>query len=727
MIRNLRVCLALTTALIASPALAQSGPDEVQDGSDQPAASAPKDVGVADIVVTAQRRDARLQDVPIAVSALTSKAMENAQIRNVIQLQSLSPSVVIDRLGSALTPFIRGVGSADGTIGQESAVAIYVDGVYRPAPFIANVDLNSIERVEVLKGPQGTLFGRNATGGAIQMITREPEFDPSMNVSLAYGSYRTVDTRAYLTGGLSDTIAADFAAVYHNQMDGFGRNIATGAEVYRDRNFAMRSKLMYRGDRAKVTLTGEYTELNNNLDAKQALPGMPLIDGTTYTGNWWDVNSSMDSFYRTRAWGLTGRLDYSFDGFDVVSITAFQKATMRTDWDQDGGPNRILDVSVDKADFRTLTQEIQLLSPQGSKVKWILGAFFMSDRTGTVPPRGLGLVGSGVGGGIGFNGVIKTKSYSVFGEATVPLTDSTNITGGLRWTRDERRISSFTAILDPTTFEVLTTIPNEDGAANYSKPSWRVILDHHFDPNIMAYASVSRGFKSGNFSVINPVAPPFRPEVLTAYEAGIKSDLFARRLRLNLAGFYYRYSDMQVLANFGTIVGTSNAGSAEIAGGEAEGQLALGRFNLNFGAGFLYSKFLSFDNGICYTPNPAGGDFQQDCSHAGDRLPKTPKLTLNLAPSYTVETGAGNLTASLTYYHTSSYFFEASSTLRQSSYDLLNGRLELTTPDGHLGFAVFAKNLLKEKYIQFAIAQMTGGVFSPAPPRTFGGEISFKF
>jgi iron complex outermembrane receptor protein len=712
-------------AFAQSDAAAQEGSSSQSTGAAADSAAAPHG-GVADIVVTAQRRDARLQEVPIAVTALTSDALKTAQIRNVIELESLSPSLVIDRLGTALTPYIRGVGSLDASVGQESAVAIYVDGVYRPATFIANVDFNSIERVEVLKGPQGTLFGRNATGGALSIITRDPSFTKSMDMSVGVSSYRTVDDRLYLTGGLTDKIAADLAVSYHNQADGFGHNIANGKPVGTSRNFAARSKWLYQGARGKFTLTGEYVELYNTSDTRQLLPGLPASDGTTYTGNWWNVNNSLDNFYRAKMWSVSGRLDYSLGAFDVMSLTAFQKANMHGAFDQDGGPNRIVDATFDKATFRTFTEELQLLSPKGSPVKWIVGAFFMSDRTALVPPNGLGIFGSAVGGAVGLNSTINTKSYSAFGEVTVPLNKSTNITGGIRWTRDERRISSFTDILDPDTHELLLRIPNPNAAVSYSKPTWRGILDHHFSPDIMAYASISRGFKSGNYNEVSPTLPPFRPEVLTAYEVGLKSDLFSHRLRLNLAGFYYRYVDMQLPVNLGTLIGTSNAGSSEIAGGEAEGQVALGNFHLGFGAGILYSRFLSFENGICFVPNPAGGDDQSSCSHTGDRLPKTPKLTFNLSPSYTIDTGIGKLTVSATYYHTASYFFEPSSTLRQSPYDLVNGRIDLVT-DGGFGVAVFATNLLEEKYIEAAISQPVGGVFTPAPPRTFGGEISFKF
>jgi iron complex outermembrane receptor protein len=685
---------------------------------------------IADIVVTAQRRDQRLQDVPIAVTAMAADSLARAQVQAIYDLQTQVPALVINRYGNATVTFIRGVGSVDGTPGSEGAVALYVDGVYHAAPFTSGIDFNNIARVEVLKGPQGTLFGRNATGGAIQIITRDPSFDSSMAGSLAYGSYSTVDGRFYATTGLSDKVAADIAVSYHNQSKGFGRNLATGTEVLKDKNFSIRSKFLFNlTEDLSVTLTGQYYILKNRSDTRKPPPGTILLDGSTYasTGGFYDVRQDLDPYFRARGKEVSAYVKYDAGPVRLVSITAFQKAKTLSFFDQDGAPSPQVNLRMEST-FRTLTQELQLLSQDDSAIKWIIGGFFMKDRSGFGGRNGLTLYGPFVGGQFGIIAPITTTSYSAFAEATFPLGEATRLTAGARYSRDERTIRSYTNVLDASTNNILLTIPGAPQSATFTKPTWRAIIDHHFTPEIMAYASVSRGFKSGNFNAVSPSSPSFEPEVLTAYEAGVKTEFFDRHLRLNLSGYYYKYNNMQLVIVLGTTQQTVNAGKAELGGAEAEAQIVFGNgLNLNLSAALADSKFLRYRDGVCFVPKPAGGNFSLTCDHTGERLPKSPKLTFNVSPSYTLETDIGEFVATVSWYHTSQYRFEPSGFVFQKKHDLVNGQISWTAPDEHYGLAVFVKNATKTRYSQYAFGQALGDSFSPAPPRTFGVEANIKF
>lgn len=225
------------------------------------------DLSAGDIVVTAQRREQRLQDVPISISAIGASSLENAGVTGISQLQAVAPSLQVNSQVGPLNLYMRGIGFKSGDLLSESSVALYVDGVYQPSA-VANVfEFNGLERVEVLKGPQGTLFGRNATGGVVQVITKDPKSTPEMNVEVGYANYQTVSASAYVSGGLTENLAANLAVQYKDQDKGWGRNITTGEERYLSRDFNLRGKLLYTpSDATEIMLSGNYADFDHQMD-----------------------------------------------------------------------------------------------------------------------------------------------------------------------------------------------------------------------------------------------------------------------------------------------------------------------------------------------------------------------------------------------------------------------------------------------------------------------------
>lgn len=710
-----------------------------------------------EIVVMARRRSERLQDVPLAVTAFSAASLQQSGVTNTIEIANQTPGLVLTTQSAGLTAFIRGVGSTDVSAGQEASVATYIDGVYVASPYGAIFSLNNVERVEVLKGPQGTLFGRNATGGILQVITRTPQHDPSLEGSLAYENYDTIQGKLYGTTGLSDTLAADVALFYRNQRDPYGRNVDTGADNIRTREFAIRSKMVFEPvDALSFTLSGGYyrNQVVGTGSSRQLYPGLVALDGvTTYTGGYYNTTGNVTGILHVRGYdvALTGQADLG--AVNLKSITSYRRLKVRHQFDNDFTTAAIVDAYIDAQVYRTFTQEVQLSSPEGSPLSWIAGTFFMHDQSGFGGDHGLGLFGSGIGlpapMGVGLRNMIRTNSYSAFGEVTVPLGASTKFTAGARYTADHRRISGVTYILsDAVTFEKVgaTIIPSN--SATFNKLTYRAILDHHFTRDIMAYGSFSRGFKSGNFNTGSPLDPAFRPEVLDALEVGVKSDLFDRLLRLNAALYRYNYKDLQLPIQTGPSISTVNAASARITGVEIEGTLNASRqFKIDFGANYLHTRFRSFPNAPCLVPSSAGADTQCGvvpisactfatstpienqfvCDLTGNQLPRAPKWTFNIQPVYSLTTKIGKFTLSAAYNHNSGYFWDSQNTLRQKAYDLLNSSLSWQSSSEALTARLYAKNITKTEYATFAYSSLTGDGYAPAPPRTYGVELGFKF
>jgi iron complex outermembrane receptor protein len=691
--------------------------------------------GITDIVVTANRREERLQDVPISVAAFGSELLKSAGAQNVQDLGNITPGLTMSNQSAGVTPFIRGIGAVDNTLGQEAAVAVYVDGVYYPSVYASLFSFNNIQRIEVLKGPQGTLFGRNATGGLIQVITRDPARTPTLEGSVSYGNYDTVRAQAYVSGGITDQLAVDLAVLKSYQGKGYGRNFARNSEVgFGGNDSAIRGKLMWTPtDQTTIKLAGDYS-LTDHSDlgaTKTFLPGsISSLDGLGRPGGWWDVRGGAYESLRSEQYGGSLHIDQDFGFASFVSISALRRSDVKQSFDNDATPVVALDAYIDSQRVRTFTQEVQLLSDPGNSIRWIIGGFYLRDKSAFAAPNGLGLFGSAVGTATLIQNQIKTRSLAAYGEVTIPLASNTDLTGGIRYTDDKRKISGKIDVLSASVpgAPVVATIPSAQQTFKEGQPSWRVVLNHKFTPDIMVYASYNRGFKSGNFNTTSAADAPFQSEKVDAYEIGLKSDLFDRRLRFNIAAFHYDYSNLQLSVLKGFNLSTINAANSRINGVDVDGELAITQdFRFRFGAAYLDAKFNDFPNAQCSSRSPSGLTTQFTCDAGGNRLTRSPKFTATASPSYGFDTEVGRFNASATYTYNSGFFWEPDNRLKQSAYHLLSGQIGWTETDDHLGFRLFAKNLLNEEYALWQVAFAFGDEYAAAPPRTYGAELTFKF
>ncbi len=698
---------------------------------------------LGEIVVTAQKRTENQQNVPISITAITGTALQTSGVNTTTDLGMAVPGMVLPRQTSAALIFLRGVGTQGGTLGQDPAVATFIDGVYVVAITGTQFALNDIERLEVLKGPQGTLYGRNATGGAINIITREPSETPSIEASVGYGNLYERDASLYATGRIAPNLVADIAASY-DQDDGFGRNIYSGQNVNARKDEDVRSKWLWTPtDKTKVTLGMSYNYADDSQALRPQYGSLP-VTGELYTGSWWDTDQNVNPRDYTKSVIFSLKVGQEMDWANFLSISAWQRARQMQWGDLDATPVRFLDFPLFSTD-EYYTQELQLSSLPSSKLTWIAGAFFLNGWSSYDPYQLYGLLLDPAlmnpNAGESQWDTQKTKSYSGYAQATYPITDNTNFTLGGRYTHDERQIydTTYAAIygIGPVGPGAQTT-PQE---ATFAKPTWRVGFDHHFTQDTMAYVSYNRGFKSGTYNMSSPSSPPVQPETIDAYELGVKSDLFDHRVRINSSIFYYKYNEIQLSQLLGATQLLLNAASGKIYGLDFDGQaLITENFTVTLAGEYLHARYENFPGAPFYWPNyPPGGPYSNPLQPFGNNvLPQnasgnnmlfSPEGTTSLAGDYHFPFLGGVLDYNATFYYNSGYYFGPDNLpgAYQRAYELVNSQVRWTSPSTHYNVTTYVTNAFNREYY----AQISEGALvnlvAPSPGRQFGVRFGIKF
>lgn len=719
-------------AMISTAAAAQSA----SDGSTP--ATQTDSGGVEDIIVTAQRKDERLQDVPISVTAVTATALANRGITglNAIDLPQFTPGLVAPQINSRPSYFLRGIGSNAGNANNEPSVAVYIDGVFSPNPMANSFDFNNIERIEILKGPQGTLFGRNATGGVIQVITVDPDLDnPAMKADIGYGNFQTVTTNLYASTPLSNTLGIDVSVHYEDRGKGFGHNYAVGRDVQEGESLGIRSKLLWEpSDRTTIRLSGIYSYRNHSgypsANALTSIAALPSV---------YDLNSNLQPITKSVYKNVTLNVDHDLDFARFVSISAWQFALQRQRQDLDFTP-------VDVAGFdvfqhtRTLSQELQLLSPTGSKLDWTLGAFLYDSKSDGKPSI---LYTPAANNAI--TAFTPTKSASVYGQATYEILPDLKATAGLRWTTEKQKV--YGSLRNQLT-NVTTTVPTQE--QSFQKLTWRASLDYAFSKDIHAYVSANRGTKSGGYVLVNPTAPGYAPEVLDAYEVGLKSELFDRHVRFNIAGFFYNYKNVQVTSTInqnGTVVTViNNAAAAHMKGIDADFEVRpVSNLSVTGGFVILDSHYTNYKNALAfnasrtatgpfvagqiYNGSPVvaipGGSFSIDAT--GNRLAYNAKFTGNLAATYTIPSSIGRFRISGNLFYSASYHPDPDNRIVIPSRTVANASIGWMDKSEHIGLDLWVKNLTDLRYFTYLDEGAIGDNGAYAPPRTYGVTARVNF
>ncbi|MDX3899287.1 MAG: TonB-dependent receptor [Sphingobium sp.] len=701
------VVLMTGGAVISVPALAQSE-------------SVASSGAIEDIVVTAQKRSERLQDVPIAIGAISASAAAAKGINDTASIQAVVPGLVINRTANEGNIFIRGVGTNLFGPSSEQTVAVYVDNVYYASPEANLFSFNNIERIEVLKGPQGTLFGRNTTGGVVHIITREPADHLTMEASFGYANYETITASAYVSAPLADTLSADLAINYSDQGDGWGRNFTTGRDnaIMADGNYALRSKIRFAPSADTTIHLGLDYSHSVARFAYQLRKGVIGVDGvSTYPGEYNAVGGLSD-FERLNTGGASLQIEQALGDLKLVSISSYRKSDVGYLLDQDDTPLVVADLSL-PSKAHSWSQELQLHGAAGAPVKWVLGGFYF-DAVAAYDPADIN------NGAVIIEDRQKTQSLAAFGQASVEIFADTNLTGGLRYTYERQK-------LEIDRFAVGgADIPLPDDRQSFRKLTWRAAIDHHFSTDVLAYLSYNRGFKSGGYNLLAPNTAPFKPEVLDAYEVGLKSEWFDRRLRFNISAFLYDYKNIQV--NIPTLGGTVtlNAARARIKGVEAEVQAKpFGELTLNGSIALLDGKYRSYPNALVIGPNGESTDENGNpltMDARGNRTLSTPKLTANIGADYALETRIGTFRPAVNAAYNDGFFFYADNRLAQPNYWLVNASLNWAAPGDHFQAQLWVKNLTDATYWAGRSEQAgLGDAQRQAAPRTYGLTLTTRF
>jgi len=702
--------LALATAAFSAPAMAQE--------------AAADDSGA--IIVTARRREESLIDVPISVTAISGDALQKSGAIDITDISQSVPNVTLETsrgTNSTLTAFIRGVGQQDPVAGFEAGVGLYLDDVYLNRPQAAVLDIYDVERVEVLRGPQGTLYGRNTIGGAVKYVTKRLTTDPTLSVRGTYGSYDQADGVITASTPVGDGTLKFGGALARLSRGGFGDNLTTGRENYNKDVWAGRLSAQADGEGFFVRLTGDYTkDKSEPRGGHRLIPG--LFSGAPVLNDVYDTRAGLlDPKQDVEAYGVSlfGEFEVT-DGFTLRSITAWRKDNSATPIDFDS----LAAVDVDVPAFynnRQLSQEIQLLVSTGN-LNGLIGGYFLDAKARTVfDVRLPGGVTALTFGDVG------TETFAIFGDFTYDFTPQLSLSVGGRYTWDERtsQILRRTYLGGGSPFfggtgTLFATTSDFRGSQTFKEFTPRASLSFKPTQDQTLYASYAKGFKGGGFdprgqstacrTPTGGTCTPqqvfdflsFDPETVETYEVGYKAS-YGRRLTIALSGFYSDYTDVQVPGSIGTTVNgqqtfvgiTTNAGKARIQGIEFEGNLLVAkdigapgsRLNLNWAGGYIDAKYKQFidSRGIDVANRRA---FQN-----------TPKWTASGTLAYSIPAFGGDISTSTTVsYRSKSQQFELRTPgLDQAGYALWDASIVWTSEGGRYSLGVHGRNLTDKQYI----------------------------
>ena len=724
-----------------------------------------------EVVVTAQKRAGNLQDTPIAISAVTGDAIEKLNIDDIGAIAAANPSLVYSEAGGEAQLYIRGIGSNIFNIGADQSVATHIDGVYTGRANMGLTQFLDIDRVEILRGPQGTLYGRNATGGAINIISRAPTDEFEGYVSGLVGSFDRIDVRGAVAGPITENLSGRLA-VRRLKDDGYTEDLdPQGGDKVDDNDLAaLRGSLRWKSDALTATLIAEYSEFENGNTSIFPIDNTGLAESLGAKPNR-DIHKTYNntpSFHEWETGGVTGILDWAVTDTTNLNLTVGYR-----DWDSDflfntDGTEIEITRTTLSYESEQLSAELRLSGESGWG-RWLVGAYwFDEDKYGA-----LGLVRSGftppavlVPRSFIFRAEGTGEATALFGQVDFKLADTWTLSAGLRYS-DEKKgdfLRQSTLLPDNELLGLFTPNPIPDATPASTRRvtrSWdawtpRVGLEFRPSDDRLLYLTYSEGFKSGGFNDLSVVNPPFDPELVDSIEVGAKTEWLGGRLRANASAFYYDYTDLQVsvYASVGSITTTftTNAAEATVQGLELD-LVAKVTESLDIAASLAvldatYDRFVT-PYGSCTAVNVA---LDARCAGrvglprlidaAGNRLNNAPEFKGSVSATYRFDlSGGGSISLQGAAHHQGRvYFLPANTTvMSQSSYTLVDARIGYENESGDLAVGAFVKNLADEDYfhniVQFtSTSDARKDVFAignalgyPAAGRQWGVEVTYRF
>lgn len=723
--------VAALSTLACAPAMAQDAPQGTSD------------VPEGEIVVTAAKRSESLQAVPISVSAVSGDALSKSRITNVDSLVTKVANLQLTSIVGDNTPIfaLRGVSMSDYSLNQSSPVATYYDEVYKGNFAFLGVAMYDLERVEVLRGPQGTLYGKNTTGGAVNIISRDAKLgETSGYLNAGYGNYNRVDLNGAINVPLGEKAALRVAGTFA-RADGWFKNVVPGMpDLASTREYAVRGTLKVEPtDGVTFALRASHSfqnPQNYGIYAQPEAINRPGLDT-------WEIASDVPDRRRakTTSVAFTANIDVS-DTLAITSITSYDKGTLFFREDTDGTASRLLEIPYyDKAS--QFAQDLRLTSDTGGPFDFILGAYFNREKVFNSTAFEIATdVDVNEDGAIDaadcaadFPVACKVqnqfdqvkKSFALYSDLKYKVTDALTLRGGLRYTHDTGSQTGFSSnAYGYDNGFVVNLIPLSALRFKTDNLSGKVGLDYKLASGDLLYASISRGYRAPSFNAQAFFDPSelsvAKAEQVTSYEVGAKTQFWDRRITLNMAAFYYDYRNQQFINIDPTSAAQTllNIPKSRIMGGEAELTVrASDRFTFRAGAGVLSTKI--------NTGTVSGVDV------SGNRLSNAPSFTFNAGFDLTlIDGGIGQISIHPEIAYQSSQFFEVLNIprLRQSSYALVGGHIDWESADGMFNASLWARNLGNKFYFTSRVDLLAGFGFDYnhiGNPRTYGLTLGAKF
>lgn len=701
---------------------------------------------IEEIVVTAQKREQSAQDIGYSISVLSGTQLQKLGINKSEEIASQVPNLGIRNVLGNSFPIIsiRGVSLIDTKANNVSSAAVHIDEIYHSSPILIGLQLFDLERTEILKGPQGTLFGRNTTAGTINFIARKPDDNAAGFANVTLGRFEQIRMETGFNLPVSDNFKLRIAGVYE-KSDGYTKNRATGNYLGGDDRLSLRvladweindsTNILFNLhggiDKSEVGAS-QHRALgpdNNSGDAlcASALSARPTttdgcVDLTGYADTDDDPFSgefNIEGEYDNKQFGASITLNKGIGNATLTSITAFDMFARVHQEENDASTNRLIDQNYDE-DFDNFSQELRLSSIDDNKaLNWIIGLYYATEDIDLIRDADLTDLPND-GTILELTAKEERTAFAVYAHAEWLLSEKLRLTAGLRYTDEKKDFDYINNGNHPDPFS---------SSVDFNNVSGRVGLDYFATDDILLYASVSKGFKSGGWPAGLTESPAtlrsYDEEEVIAYEIGLKSTFLADRLRFNISLFYYDYKDLQQftfipqgskppLQVFG------NAADSKARGLELETQwLPTDRLEIQLGLGLLATEFSGFDT--------LGG--ATDLS--GQSLPNAPEENVNGLIRYQIPLGNGSqlyLQSSATYESSFSFAIEKQPFTNQSSYWLANAKVGYKTKGGKWDIAIWGKNITDETYLTSALDVTLGFVLQVyGQPATYGVTLNYKW
>ncbi len=747
---------------------------------------------IEEIVVTAQKREQGINDVGITVNAFSAEQLDAYGVNTAEDLEQLVPGLTVTNSQPSGAPVytIRGVGFNDFSTAASSTVGIYNNGVSIPYPVMSRGALFDIERVEVLKGPQGDLYGRNTTAGQINFVTRKPTEDFQAGVKLGYGSYETVDLEAYLSGALGDRVNGRLALKSTNAGEGWQESISRPGDELGERDeLAVRAMLDIELSESASLLLSFHRfddESDNIAGVPTSILGVPVdVDFDNEDAEWTPTHAPENDSEQD---GVSATVNIEFENFRLTSITAYDEYERFALYDTSAVPESDADIT-NNSEIEVFSQELRLEGETAAGLYWTVGAFYSQDEIDESYEMDFSAFQ-----GLHFVNEYEqeTDSLAVFGHVEIPIAEQLRLTLGGRYTEEERDFAGCTFdvgngllagfynffvtpfFFNPLGFSPSTLAPGDCAVFNdvAGTPGFgdfaafsdsidtnafmgKITLDYSPNEEVLLYGTLSTGFKSGGFNgagaLTHSQLQPFDKEELTSVELGIKASLLEQRLQLNAAAFFYDYEDKQELFNFispvGDVVGINNVPESEALGAELELSWVLtAGLRWDLGVAYLDTEIEEFTANCpaglffppppealpagCPAPSTFGNVLTFDAS--GNRLDNGPEwqVTSTLSYSWAVAQNLSMMIAADVSYkddnEDSQAAADSASLFYLPDYTIVNARLGLSDNEGRWELIAWGRNVTDEEFWHSASSSNSTTIRINGMPATYGVTFSYN-